>query len=116
MQDLGKIFEASREELEEEAQNIVDKLETDLRSMIFGSKKHEAEDTARGHIRTLLHETDAEFKAFASTESMHVSGDQHPESEPQQASDAGMADVGDEADETSEADDPPETGAMDTAL
>ncbi|KAK7717579.1 hypothetical protein SLS64_003073 [Diaporthe eres] len=115
-QALGKNFEANREELEEEAHNIVDKLEADFRSMISGSKKNQAEETARGRTRALLHETDVEFKALASMESMNVSGDQHPESEPQQASAADMVDVSDEADEASEAGEPPETGAMDTEL
>lgn len=116
MEHLGNIFEANREELKETAHSIVDNLETDFRSMISSSKKIEAVEIARGHVRDLLHNADAKFMALESTESTQVSGAQRPESEPQQASAAGMDDVNDEADETSEAKDSLETGAMDTAL
>lgn len=116
MEDLGKIFETNREELGEQAHDIVDKLETDFRFIISGSEKHEAEETARSQTRDLLHEVDVKFEALASAESMRVSRAQHAESEPQQDSAAGMTDVGNEADETSEAGDPLEAGAMETTL
>lgn len=94
MNELKKIFESNRKELQKEAHHMVDRLEKDYRIVIASSEMIEASQVAREHIRSVLVEVDSQFKEVDCPEPMEVGTAQPPESVPQQLPDASMADVG----------------------
>lgn len=94
MNELKKIFESNRKELQKEANHMIDRLEKDYRIVIASSEMIEASQVAREHIRSVLVEVDAQFKEVDCPEPMEVDTAQPPEGEPQQLPDASMAGVG----------------------
>lgn len=114
MDELKKIFEKNRKELEKEAHDIVDRLEADYRIVICSSEMIEASEVAREHIRSVLCKVDAQFKELEDPEPMEVAPVQPPEREPQQLADMSMADVGATPSEAVEAGPTGEAGEMDT--
>lgn len=116
MEEVKKIFETNRKELQKEAHNIVDRLEKDYGIVISSSEMIEASEVAREHIRGALVHVDSQFKEIEGPESMAVDSAQHPESEAQQLPDTSMADVGASPGEAGEAGPTGEAGAMDTTL
>ncbi|KAK2605099.1 hypothetical protein N8I77_007970 [Diaporthe amygdali] len=116
IEDLKKIFEANRKELEDTAHNIVENLETDFRSIISNSKKIQAAEMAQAHVRGVLDEADARFEALMSIEPTYVNHVQDAESDSHQLSSASMGDVVIDTDEASEAGTTVDAGAMDTAM
>lgn len=116
MDELKKIFEKNRKELQKEAHEIVDRLEADYRIVICSSEMIEASEVAREHIRSVLCKVDAQFKEIEGPEPMEVAPAQPPEREPQQLADVSMADAGADPGEAVEAGPPGEAGDMDTTL
>lgn len=103
MEELKKIFESNRKQLEKEAHDIVDRLEADFRTVISSSEMIEASEVAREHIRSVLRKVDAQFEELSREEPIEVEAAKPPESEPQQLPDASMTDVGATSDEMVEA-------------
>lgn len=116
MEEVKKIFETNRKELQKEAHNVVDRLEKDYGIVISSSEMIEASEVAREHIRGALVHVDSQFKEIEGPESMVVGNAQHPESETQQLPDTSMADVGASPGEAGEAGPTGEAGAMDTTM
>lgn len=116
IEELKKIFETNRKELQEEAHDIVDRLETDYGIVVSSSQMIEASLVAREHIQGVLRTVDAQFKELEGPELMQVAVAQPPEYEPQQLQDVDMVDLGATPDEIVEAVPVGDTGAMDTTL
>lgn len=116
MDELKKIFEKNRKELQKEAHDIVDRLEADFRIVISSSEMIEASEVAREHIRGVLCTVDKQFKEIEDAEPVEVAPSQPPEREPQQLADVSMADVGAIPGEAVEAGLTGEAGDMDTTL
>lgn len=116
MEEVKKIFETNRKELQKEAHNVVDRLEKDYGIVISSSEMIEASEVAREHIRGALVHVDSQFKEIEGPELMAVDSVQHPESETQQLPDTSMADVGASPGEANEAGPAGEAGAMDATL
>lgn len=114
MDELKKIFESNREELQKKAHDIVDRLEGDFRIVISSSEMIEASEVAREHIHGVLCKVDAQFKELEDSEPTEVAPVQPPEREPQQLADVSMADVGATPGEAVEAGPTGEAGEMDT--
>lgn len=116
MEEVKKIFESNRKELEKEAHNIVDRLEKDYGIVISSSEMIEASEVAREHIRGALVHVDTQFKEIEGPDSMEVDTALHPQSETQQLPIANMADVGASPGEAVEAGPTGEAEAVDTTL
>lgn len=116
MEEVKKIFETNRKELQKEAHNIVDRLEKDYALVISSSEMIEASEVAREHIRSVLLKVDKQFKEIECPEPMEIDTAQPSEGEPQLLPDTSMADVGASPGEAVEAGPTGEAGTVDTTL